>query len=64
MRLNFLCVAPDVPSVLVETAFVSNPTEEARLNDPEHQDRLTDALMRGIEACFRSHPPLARQRSV
>jgi N-acetylmuramoyl-L-alanine amidase len=56
--------APDVPSVLVETAFISNPTEEARLNDPEHQDRLADALMRGIEAYFRSHPPLARQRSV
>lgn len=41
--------APDSPSVLVEAAFVSNPEEEARLDSPECQNRLADALMRGIQ---------------
>jgi N-acetylmuramoyl-L-alanine amidase len=56
--------APDIPSVLVETAFISNPEEEARLNDPEHQIRLADALMRGIARYFARNPPLARNRST
>ena len=56
--------APDIPSVLVETAFISNPTEEARLNDPAYQNQLADALMRGIERYFQANPPLARSRSA
>jgi N-acetylmuramoyl-L-alanine amidase len=56
--------APDIPSVLVETAFISNPSEEAKLNDPAYQSQLADALMRGIERYFQQNPPLARNRSV
>jgi N-acetylmuramoyl-L-alanine amidase len=56
--------APDIPSVLVEAAFISNPDEEAKLNSDEFQDQLADALMRGIERYFSKNPPLARNRSV
>lgn len=56
--------APDIPSVLVEAAFISNPDEEAKLNSDAYQDQLADALMRGIEAYFSKNPPLARSRSV
>lgn len=54
--------APDIPSVLVEAAFISNPTEEAKLNDDDYLNRLADALMRGIGAYFAKNPPLARNR--
>ena len=54
--------APDIPSVLVEAAFISNPKEEAKLNDAEYLNRLADALMRGIERYFAKNPPLARNR--
>ena len=56
--------APDIPSVLVEAAFISNPTEEAKLNSDAYQDQLAKALMRGIEGYFSKNPPLARNRSV
>ena len=56
--------APDIPSVLVEAAFISNPTEEAKLNSEAYQEQLADALMRGIERYFAKNPPLARNRSV
>lgn len=56
--------APDIPSVLVETAFISNPEEEEKLRSPAHQDSLADALMKGIKAYFARNPPLARNRSV
>ena len=56
--------APDIPSVLVETAFISNPSEEAKLNDPVYQNQLADALMRGIERYFQQNPPLARGRAT
>lgn len=56
--------APDIPSVLVEAAFISNPDEEAKLNSNAYQDQLADALMRGIERYFSKNPPLARNRSV
>jgi N-acetylmuramoyl-L-alanine amidase len=49
--------APDIPSVLVETAFISNPSEEKRLNDPAFQDRLADALMTGILGYFNQVAP-------
>jgi N-acetylmuramoyl-L-alanine amidase len=56
--------APDIPSVLVETAFISNPEEEEKLRSESYQQRLTDALMRGILQYFSRNPPLARNRSV
>ena len=56
--------APDIPSVLVEAAFISNPDEEAKLNSDVYQEQLADALMRGIEGYFAKNPPLARSRSV
>jgi N-acetylmuramoyl-L-alanine amidase len=49
--------SPDVPSMLVETAFISNPDEERRLNNPAHQQLIADAIMRGIRAYFRKAPP-------
>jgi len=56
--------APDVPSILVETAFISNPQEEARLADPEYRARLVDALYTGIRRYFARNPPLSRQRAL
>lgn len=56
--------APDIPSVLVEAAFISNPEEEAKLNSDEYQEQLASALMRGIEGYFSKNPPLARNRTV
>jgi N-acetylmuramoyl-L-alanine amidase len=56
--------APDIPSVLVETAFISNPEEEARLRSAAYQDDLADALMRGIHRYFAQNPPLARSRQL
>lgn len=56
--------APDIPSVLVETAFISNPDEEKRLRSSAYQEQLADALMRGITRYFAKNPPLARSRSV
>ncbi len=56
--------APDIPSVLVETAFISNPEEEQRLRSETYQEQLADALMRGIQRYFAANPPLARTRTV
>ena len=56
--------APDIPSILVETAFISNPEEEARLRDDAYQQRLVDALAAGIRQYFARNPPLARQRAL
>ena len=56
--------APDIPSVLVETAFISNPDEEAKLRSSAYQEQLADALMRGIKRYFAKNPPLARSRTV
>lgn len=56
--------APDIPSVLVETAFISNPREEALLRTPEHQDNMAVALFTGIRNYFAAHPPLARNGEV
>jgi len=49
--------APDIPSILVETAFISNPEEEKRLNDDAYQDKLARALLAGIKRYFARHPP-------
>lgn len=56
--------APDIPSVLVETAFISNPEEEAKLRTSAYQEQLANALMRGITRYFAKNPPLARSRTV
>ena len=56
--------APDIPSVLVETAFISNPEEEIRLREIGQQNLLADALMRGIERYRAGNPPLARKRPL
>jgi len=53
--------APDIPSILVETAFISNPQEEARLNDENYQDRIAEAILRGIKEYFSKNPPVARR---
>ena len=49
--------SPDIPSVLVETAFISNPTEERKLRDSRHQEALATAMLRGIDRYFANHPP-------
>lgn len=56
--------APDIPSILVETAFISNPEEEKKLRDPDYQDQLVDALASGIARYFAKNPPMARKRST
>jgi N-acetylmuramoyl-L-alanine amidase len=54
--------APDIPSILVETAFISNPEEEAKLTDERYQDQMADALARGIRKYLQKHPSLNRGR--
>jgi N-acetylmuramoyl-L-alanine amidase len=49
--------SPDIPSVLVETAFISNPIEERKLRDARHQEALAVAMLRGIKQYFANHPP-------
>ena len=56
--------APDIPSILVETAFISNPEEEAKLRDPDYQAELVQALATGIQRYFAKNPPLARVRQL
>ncbi len=54
--------APDIPSILIETAFISNPEEEKRLNDEAYQDKLANAIVTGIKRYFDRNPPLARSK--
>jgi N-acetylmuramoyl-L-alanine amidase len=54
--------APDIPSILVETAFISNPDEERKLNDDAYRDKMADAIMSGIKRYFAANPPLAKNR--
>ena len=56
--------APDIPSVLIETAFISNPDEEQKLRDPAHQERVAYAIVRGISRYFAANPPLAKNRTL
>lgn len=49
--------APDIPSILVETAFITNPEEEKRLRDPKHQAKVADAILSGVKGYFHSNPP-------
>lgn len=54
--------SPDIPSILVETAFISNPEEERRLNDEAYQTKMADAVLSGIKRYFAANPPLAKSR--
>ncbi len=54
--------SPDIPSILVETAFISNPEEERRLNDDAYQDKMAKAILSGIRSYFAKNPPLAKSR--
>ena len=54
--------APDIPSILVETAFISNPEEEKRLVDDDYQDQMADAILKGIKRYFAKNPPLAKSK--
>ncbi|WOP16669.1 N-acetylmuramoyl-L-alanine amidase [Ottowia sp. SB7-C50] len=64
-RANFAVLrAPDIPSVLVETAFISNPDEERKLRSESYQNDLANALIGGIQKYFSANPPLARNRQV
>ena len=52
--------APDIPSILIETAFISNPEEEKRLNDDAYQDKMAEAIFSGIRKYLAKNPPLAK----
>ena len=52
--------APDIPSILIETAIISNPEEEKRLNDNAYQDKMAEAIISGIRKYFANNPPLAK----
>jgi N-acetylmuramoyl-L-alanine amidase len=54
--------APDIPSILVETAFISNPEEEKRLNDDAYQDKMAEAILSGMKKYFAKNPPLAKSK--
>ena len=54
--------APDIPSILVETAFISNPEEEQKLSDESYQERLAAAIAAGVKRYFANNPPLARSK--
>ena len=54
--------APDIPSILIETAFISNPEEEAKLTDNAYQDQMAIAILKGIRIYFAKNPPLSKNR--
>jgi N-acetylmuramoyl-L-alanine amidase len=54
--------APDIPSSLIETAFISNPEEEKRLNDDAYQDQLATAILQGLQRYFAKNPPLGKSK--
>ncbi|MEM5312152.1 N-acetylmuramoyl-L-alanine amidase [Paraburkholderia sp. JHI869] len=54
--------APDIPSILVETAFISNPEEESKLNDDAYREKMANAVLKGIKRYFAANPPLAKSR--
>ncbi|WP_229505644.1 N-acetylmuramoyl-L-alanine amidase [Massilia genomosp. 1] len=56
--------APDIPSILIETAFISNPEEEAKLRDNGYQDQIAAAITKGIKRYFAANPPLAKGRQT
>lgn len=52
--------SPDIPSILIETAFISNPDEERKLNDDNHQHQMAKSILAGIKKYFAANPALAR----
>ena len=54
--------APDIPSILIETAFISNPEEERRLNDEAYQHKMASAILSGMKKYFAKNPPLAKSK--
>jgi N-acetylmuramoyl-L-alanine amidase len=56
--------APDIPSILVETAFISNPEEEAKLKDDGYQEQLANAITKGIKRYFAANPPMGKGRTT
>ena len=61
-QANFAVLrAPDIPSILVETAFISNPEEEKKLRDPRYQREVAKAIFKGIQAYLAQNPPLAKR---
>jgi N-acetylmuramoyl-L-alanine amidase len=57
-RANFVVLrSPDVPSILVETAFITNPAEEKRLADPAHREKLASSILDGVRDYFKASPP-------
>jgi N-acetylmuramoyl-L-alanine amidase len=53
--------SPDIPSILVETAFISNPVEESRLTDNQYRDKLARAILAGVKHYFAQNPALSKQ---
>ncbi|MEM7279371.1 MAG: N-acetylmuramoyl-L-alanine amidase, partial [Pseudomonadota bacterium] len=57
-QANFAVLrSPDVPSILVETAFITNPSEERKLRDAAHQEKLAAAVLNGVKRYFSNNPP-------
>jgi N-acetylmuramoyl-L-alanine amidase len=56
--------SPDIPSILVETAFISNPEEEARLNDDGYQEKIAATIYNGIKRYFSKNPHMNRTKIV
>jgi len=54
--------SPDIPSILVETAFISNPSEERRLNDEGYQEKLANAILGGVKRYFAQNPALSKPK--
>ena len=64
-KANFVVLrSPDVPSILVETAFITNPLEEKRLNNAEQREQLATAILNGVHSYFQSAPPPGTQFAV
>ena len=54
--------SPDIPSILIETAFISNPSEERRLNDDDHQMKIANAILGGVKRYFAQNPALSKPK--
>ena len=54
--------SPDIPSILIETAFISNPSEERRLNDEDYQVKLANAILGGVKRYFAQNPALSKPK--
>src|SRR5207249_6583496 len=54
--------APDIPSILIETAFISNPDEELKLRSERHQQKFAESIHKGVKRYFARNPPLARAK--